>query len=392
MDRRLHILFLPRWYPDRYDPMPGLFIQRQAEALAAFCDVAVIYAVPDPLCPSALESDFCNENGVRVLRVYYQAAGAPGSWFGRLREARRFWRMYRMAFRSIRGFEPDVIHSHILTRMGVIGWLLARKNKTPLVISEHWSRYLEGSDSYRGIFRKWMTRFVVGKAAVVTAVSGPLREAMRRCGIDHPQFHLVPNVVMNGLCEGMTGSFRDRITIVHISCFDDRSKNISGFLRSVKEVSKDRSDFTCLLVGDGPDRDRLQTYAMELGLESPVVQFVGLKTGSDLAEVMSSADFTVLSSRFETFGTVVIESLACGIPVLATRTGVAADEVNENNGMLVPTGDEQAMTEALGKMLDRCRSYDRELIRKGIGDRYSAAVVGQQLSDLYRIALSQRHR
>ncbi len=371
--------------------MPGLFIQRQAEALAEHCDVAVIYVHPDPDCPSELESDFCNERGVRVLRIYYRAGQHPSSLFFRLRDLWNFRRVHLKAFRSISGFEPDVIHAHILTRMGVIGWLAARKKRVPLVISEHWSRYLPGNGTYTGWLRKRITAFVTSRASALTAVSGLLRTAMQRCGIDHPLFAVIPNVVDTShpgilACPAATASK----TIVHISCFDDRSKNISGFLRSLSALSEKRSDFSCLLVGDGPDLDAMKDYAGSLGLAEPAVRFTGLQTGPELEEVLGSADFTVLSSRFETFGTVVIESLARGIPVVATTVGVADEEINEENGIRVPPGDDEAMTGALDRMLDRCRSYNREAIRNGIGDKFSAPVVARQLLGLYETVLMQR--
>ena len=64
MSSKIKVLFLPRWYPHKHDPMPGLFIQRQAEALTSDCDVAVIYVHPDPNCPNKIEVDFCEEKSV----------------------------------------------------------------------------------------------------------------------------------------------------------------------------------------------------------------------------------------------------------------------------------------------------------------------------------------
>ena len=54
--------------------MPGLFIQRQAESLTSFCDVAVLYVQAEKDCPNKIEAEFAEENKVRVLRVYYQSS------------------------------------------------------------------------------------------------------------------------------------------------------------------------------------------------------------------------------------------------------------------------------------------------------------------------------
>jgi len=385
----IRVLFIPRWYPNRYDPMPGLFIQRQAEALAVHCQVAVIYVQPDPVCPNKYETEFSVENGVRVLRIYFRSHRDGASVLNRTVDAWKYYRAYRRAFRSIRGFDPEIIHAHVLTRTGFIGWRISGAAKIPLVISEHWSRYFRENGTYKGWLRKCLTRLVVREAGAVIAVSSKLRDAMRGCGLDHSRFAVIPNVVEYP--QAIDWTFQNKegpVTMVHISCFDDRSKNISGFLRSLKALSEIRQDFTCLLVGRGPDFDDMKEYAGFLRIPDSCIEFTGMKTGEELEEIMKKADFSVLSSRYETFGTVVIESLAWGVPVVATSTGIAPEVVNEQNGILVPPGDEAAMTGALDRMIDQCRKFDPGAIRISLSDRYTGEKVGLQIMDLYRELLA----
>ncbi|MDP1624039.1 MAG: glycosyltransferase [Bacteroidales bacterium] len=385
MDRKIRVLFLPKWYPNRYDSMPGLFIQRQAEAITPFCDVAVIYVHPDPLCSDKLEVDFSEENDVRVLRVYFKVSAGQHTFLGTALNLWHFYQAHRKAFQSIREFSPDLVHAHILTRMGFIGWRLSRSQNIPLVISEHWSRYFPENNTYRGWLRRLVSGFVVKKAAAVVAVSEPLRKAMQQCSLKNTNFRIIPNVVdMAGMIALPEVAKTGKKTFVHVSCFEDKSKNISGFLRSVKELSELRQDFICLMVGYGPDWEEMKEYAGFLRIHESIIRFTGVKTGNDFVKILSGADFSVLSSRYETFGTVVIESLACGVPVVATEVGVARDVINVENGLLVPPGDEKALTEALNRMLDQCREYDTIRIKDSISDHYSRKSVGDQLVDLYR--------
>ena len=108
--------------------MPGLFIQRLAEAIAPFCDVAVIYVHPDPRCPAKPEVEFSEEHEVRVIRVYFKNSGLNLPFIGPSLNLWRFYKAYMKAFHSIREFSPDLVHAHILTRMGFIGWRISRKN------------------------------------------------------------------------------------------------------------------------------------------------------------------------------------------------------------------------------------------------------------------------
>jgi len=177
-------------------------------------------------------------------------------------------------------------------------------------------------------------------------------------------------------------------TIIHISCFEDRSKNISGFLRSVKALAEVRKDFQCLLVGDGPDWNVLQDLACSLGVKDTFVRFTGLKTDSDLVNLLNTADFLVLSSRYETFASVVVESLSCGIPVVATRVGIVPEVINGNNGMMVSPEDDQSLTEAMNRMLDLCRSFDKATVRATVSGKFSPENIGARIKDIYIKSIS----
>ena len=390
MNHKIRVLFLPKWYPNRYDPMPGLFIQRQAESLTPFCDVAVIYVHPDPDCPNKFEADFSEENEVRVLRVYYKVSNRAASFAVKAFNLWNFYKANRRAVHSIREFSPDLAHAHVLTRMGFIGWRVSRDLRIPLVISEHWSRYFPENNTYRGWIRKWLTSFVVKRAAAVIAVSDPLLSAMKRCNLQNKNYTVIPNVVdTEQFFPESEIAVQPVKTMVHISCFEDKSKNISGFLRSVKELSVKRKDFICLMVGEGHDWQAMQEYAAFLGIAGTFVRFTGVKRGSDLNDLINKADFTVLSSRYETFGTVLIESMSCGKPVVATAVGIAPEVINEKTGLLVSPGDEEAMTDALNRMLDKCRSYDKTIILESVAGKYSKDSIGNQLHALYQQVLSE---
>jgi len=371
--------------------MPGLFIQRQAEALTTWCDVAVIYVHPDPHCPNQVEVDFSEEHEVRVIRVYYRVNAGSRSFINQVRNFYQFYQAYMKAFKSIRGFNPDLVHSHVLTRMGWIGLKISRQLKVPLVISEHWSRYFPQNGTYQGWLRKKTTARIIKNAAAVIAVSEPLKNAMITCGLYHHNYRIIPNIAGFPAIQPVARERgADIKTMVHISCFEDKSKNISGFLRSLQALTVIRKDFRCLMVGDGPDWLDMKEYAGFLRIPDALIQFVGVKTGAAFDEILTGADFTVMSSNYETFGTVVIESLAAGVPVVATTTGIAKTKINDTNGILVPVADEKALTDALFQMLNLCREYDRETIRKSIGNEFSPEKVGEMLAGLYKEVINNQ--
>lgn len=389
MDNKLKVLFLPRWYPNRYDPMPGLFIQRQAEALTKFCQVAVVYIHPDINCPSKYEVDFAVENEVRVLRVYFN----PEAKFGLLSpiiKRLRYYKAATKAVKSIRQFAPQIVHNHVLTRAGFVAWRVARSMKIPFIISEHWSRYFPENNSYHGMLRRMITLFVVKRAAALIPVSEKLKIAMADQGLTNKLIRVVPNVVDTTHFVPVQHQFRDQVKrIIHVSCFDDKSKNISGLLRVLKSLSYIRQDFQCWFVGDGPDFEAMKLYAKELEIIDIFAVFKGMQKPETLAQLLGESDFSVMSSHYETFGTVLVESLACGIPVVSTDTGIAREIIHQDNGLLVKPGDEEELLKALNVMLDQCRTYRAEDVRASLPNHFSGDSVAEQIKSVYEMVLTR---
>jgi len=382
-EERLKILFLPRWYPHRYDTMTGLFIQRQAEAVSIYCYVAVLYVHADEQAANRYEIDFADENGIRVVRVYYREPRK--SLISGYLKMFRFFRAHSLGFKMLRSFQPDLIHVHVLTREGIVAWINKLLNGTPYVITEHWSRYLPASNTFSGIFRKMITRQVVKSSAAMMAVSETLKTAMLKFRLENKNFFVVPNLVETNLFTIGTRPVRNTIKrFIHISCFEGQSKNISGFLDIVKNLSGKRSDFECFLIGDGPEFNLWKTRADELGLLGKTVFFTGLKEQKELVKEIQAADFMVLSSNYETFGTVVIECLSCGIPVVATNVGVVPEVINETNGIMVPAGDENALGDAISIMLDQYNSYDPQTIRNTVLTKFANETIAKQLLGIYQ--------
>jgi glycosyltransferase involved in cell wall biosynthesis len=378
------ILFLPRWYPHRYDPMPGLFVKRQADAISRFCDVAVLYVHEDVHCPNKFEIDVTDEERVKVVRVYYRVPIKHFPVLGSFLKVLRFLKAYWLGFRVLTSCVPDLLHVHVMTRTGLIAMIYGLFRNTPYIISEHWSRYFPENGTYKGAFRKLLTKLIVRRAAALIPVSGKLKDAMQQNGLKNREIFIVPNVVdMDSFVLAKEKSSQQKIRMIHVSCFEDKSKNISGFLRAVKKISLARTDFEVLLVGEGPDLEKCRMTATDLGLDESIVKFTGLKEQEELVKLLSGADFMVLSSLYETFGTVVIESLSCGTPVVATNVGVVPEVINGKNGIVVPPGDDEALERGVLRMMDQFAAYDKKEIRDSVPPSFSMESIGKQLFSIY---------
>ena len=366
----MHILFLPRWYPNRYDPMPGLFIQQLAEALAPRCLVSVLYVHQvDGDFSGAVEVDQAVEKSVKVVRIYYCSSRSPVGIFRKIFNFSRFIRAHLKGLaliRSVNG-KPDFFHVHVLTRNGVAANLLSHLSGVPYIITEHWSRYFEKNNTYRGGIRRWITSCVVRKAVALTAVSEILMVALNRNGLVNRVQRVIPNAVdMKRFHLPVSGSRYHITRFIHISCMDDRSKNISGILRVISVLSKNRNDFEVHMVGEKTDLAFLKNLSVQLAIDPSILKFEGLLVGEQLTEILRNSDASILFSHYETFGTVIIESLSSGVPVISTAVGVAPEVINKGNGILLSPGDENALLAAMNEIIEGKIIYDKEQIRQSV--------------------------
>jgi glycosyltransferase involved in cell wall biosynthesis len=380
------VLFLARWYPDRYDPMTGLFIKRHAEVAAGFADVAVLYLRAAPEEKRSFEIVQTLENNVNTVIVYYGTK--PGFTFlpAKTRAAILFVLAFIKGYRFLleKWGRPDLIHVNVLTRLGIFALWLRIFSGIRYVITEHWSRYLPITGTYTGFFRKIFTRIIVSNAETVSTVSQNLANAMQSHGLSNNRYMVLPNVVdTDSYLTDPQKQKDEKIRFVHISCFEDRSKNISGLLNVISKLTALRNDFECFMVGEGIDLDRMKALATELGLTKNHLTFTGLLENEKLVEAYQNSFFMVMFSNYENMPVVISESFSCGLPVVATSVGGIPEYVNETNGRLVNAADETALLAAIVFMLDHYNDFDKDLIRKNALGIFGKQAVAEKLQDLY---------
>jgi glycosyltransferase involved in cell wall biosynthesis len=380
------ILFLARWYPDRYDPMMGLFIKRHAEVAAGFADVAVLYLRGAPDKPFGYVIEKKVERGVITIEVYYGTKSTLPAFAVKIIAAYLFISAFIKGYRFVLDTwgKPEIIHVNILTRLGVFALWLKWFRGISYVVTEHWSRYLPITNTYKGLFRKFQTKIVVRNAKAVSTVSVNLAEAMQNHGLYNKHYMVLPNVVDVGAYVPLSGRMvNTKKRFIHISCFEDRSKNISGLLRVICKLAALRNDFECIMVGEGIDLEKMKSIAVHLGLKEPLLRFTGLLENENLIDIYQNADFMVMFSNFENMPVVISESFSCGLPVVATSVGGIPEYINPENGRLVAARDEAALLEAISYMLDHYLDFDKNQIRQFAIDNFSHQAVAEKLQVLY---------
>jgi glycosyltransferase involved in cell wall biosynthesis len=281
------------------------------------------------------------------------------------------------------GVRFDVIDAHYFYPDGVAAALLAAWFKLPLVITAR------GSDltviprhALPGRMIRWAARradAVVGVcAALVDVLLGwgldPARLHVMRNGVDCERFRPLPQAESR-LALGIGGA--------PVLLSVGRLVELKGHHLVIQALARlrQRHPQACLhLLGDGPERARLQALASRLGL-ADAVSFQGNVAQDELARWYSAADLLVLASSSEGWANVLLESMACGTPVVATRNWGTPEVVgNAGAGLLVDERSAPALARALEQMLDAPPARDRVV---GYARGFSWAQTSQAQFDLF---------
>lgn len=365
--------------------MLGLFVKKHILSLLPFIDPVVLYIhADDHLTGRKFETIVDTEDGIQTYRIYYSNGSKGKGPFQQLIKAYRFFNSVRMGLKLIRmeWGNPDVVHVNILTRSGIPALYLKLFHNIPYLITEHWSRYMEANYAYSGFFRKLLTKVIVRHSSAITVVSPALKDSMIAGGLKN-EYVIIPNVIDTENFIPIEVPSSTKKVFTHISCFEDKSKNISGLLHAAEMLSKERDDFLLNLVGEGADFNKMKQMSDHMGLTDKTVFFKGLLGTEALNQCINQSVATILYSNYETFGIVLLESMACGVPVISTRTGIMPEIYRDFMGMMIDVKNESQLIQAMNDFLNDKFKTDKSRLRGFVVENYSYDVVGKDFFKLY---------
>lgn len=252
----------------------------------------------------------------------------------------------------------DVIHTHYLRENYIA---LQAKGKLPgLRVVYTYHILTENS-----MVQKLCNRVLSLRQDAVVANCSAGAERLIQNGVPRSKIRLVYNAVDPELWREEHSTLREELGVGEepfLFLFAARlveGKGHAWLLDSVKEL-KERTNrpFRLILAGDGPMRGELERRAAELGLDDTVT-FLGFR--KDMSNLYHGADLTLCPSESETLSLLLLESLACGTPALATNVGGIPDILSSEHdcGAMVPYGDTNALAGAMAGIME-----DRETLRR----------------------------
>jgi glycosyltransferase involved in cell wall biosynthesis len=225
------------------------------------------------------------------------------------------------------------------------------------------------------------------RAAHVITVSARIREIMvENFGLRLDQVTFIPNPVdLASLSRETTflpASLVRPPYLLHIGRLRIAQKGQDTLVQAFSQLEKRWPALSLVLVGDGPDREELESLIRGLGLAERVI-LTGWQ--SDVASLMAKSEMVILPSRYEGWPNVLVEAMACGCPVVATDCESGPKEIIGNNeyGLLVPADDPKGLAQTIETLLasDTSREFWKERARKRAGE-FSLERIGPKYIEL----------
>jgi len=363
----MRVLVLSSTFPSSRQPTRGVFVRERIRRLAKRCDVVVVAPVPwfpfnrwirkERAAVAAVE----HQDGLVVHHPRFFSAPRYAKCLDGV-----FYCLSLLAFtrRLRRTFPFEVIDAHFAFPDGLAATLLGKVFGCPVVVT------LRGTivrlSGYR--LHRPQLRWVLRRADRVTAVSESLAGVAAGLGLPRERIRVIPNGVdtrsfmpmdriqarrLAGLAEGR------KILLTVAGIYEGKGQHT--VVEILPTLLKQYPDLLYVMVGNSRPgeqyRRRLVETAWRLGLKDHVL-IAGPQPHAELARWFSAADATVLATQSEGWPNVLLESLACGTPAVATRVGGTSEIVRDGrDGLLVPYGDGQALARAIGQALET--NWDR---------------------------------
>ena len=323
---RIGLLTFSTLFPHAARPNHGIFVENRLRHLLAGHEATAVVLAPVPWFPSrsvrfgdwalnARAPATETRNGIEVLHPRYPAIPKVGMSIAP-------WLLYRamvpvVAGLLAEGYHFDAIDAHYVYPDGVAATWLGKRFGIPVVMTARGTD-LNLIPRYR--IPRRLIQGAIRDASAIVAVSAALKQVLVELGAPDDKVTVLRNGVETGLFRPPADRAATRAglglngpTLVSVGGLIERK----GHHRTIEAMGQ-LPGFTLLIAGEGPERGRLSRLISEFGLGDRV-RLLGARPHRELPELYGAADASVLASSREGWANVLLESMACGTPVVAAN-------------------------------------------------------------------------
>ncbi|MDX1991302.1 MAG: glycosyltransferase family 1 protein [bacterium] len=298
-------------------------------------------------------------------------------------------------YNQLKAFQPDVAHFIHPVLIGTTGLLMAKRLGIPTLASFHLDLAQMAHHYHLGLFEPVVNKFtqvVFNAADYSLAPSKRVQREMTQIGVkrvglwgrgvDAERFN--PRYYSEAMRHEMSDGNPDAPLLIYVGRLSSEKR-----LDCLRPMIEALPEARLVLVGDGPEREALQKR-----FAGTNTKFMGYMTGEPLSQAYASADVFVFPSALETFGLVVVEAMAAGLPVVASRVGGIPDVVEEGKtGYTFEVDDVAALTEGVRKVIasrERIKQMGRDA--RTFAETKSWPAMMDEVIEVYERLIAEKSR
>jgi glycosyltransferase involved in cell wall biosynthesis len=380
MPESRYSLMFPSWYPNRENPLSGIFTKKHIAAIDQFIPTYTLFVLPT--------------NKIKSLRIEKEKTEKEEIiYFGTTKisliNAVLFVFIYSFSilFILLKRGKPAFIHNHVVFPSGFVALITAKVLNVKLLITEHWSGYLiEDNRFYKlNILTQRGIRYILASAHKIGLVSNFMKKRLIETHfVQNSNVIITPNIIETNDFIPEERKAGNEINVLTICNLNDEEKNISGMIDAIYILNQNSlKPIKLSIIGDGPDEEMLKQKADSLYLLNSKIFFLGRIDNKLLTNYYAKYDFYLLNSNFETLNISAIEALMHGLPVVASKCGGPEDYLTEKNSIQVNTQDTNDLVRGIKEMIEKQETLNRREIKSEIEKLYNEKVVMESLKRLY---------